>query len=82
MAAGKPVFALSAWGLRETVIEGKTGEFFHNPEGKDFQNNFQIFHTNNTKGIYKKKDCKLQAAKFDEKIFHSQLTHIVENMTS
>lgn len=31
MAAGKPVIALRAGGLRETIIEGATGEFFDEP---------------------------------------------------
>jgi len=32
MAAGKPVVALRAGGARETVVDGRTGEFFDRPE--------------------------------------------------
>ena len=80
MAAGKPVFALNTWWLTETVIAGKTGEFFEDPEGKDFLACFQIFHQNNMQGKYTSQDCKKQAQKFDEHMFQKTLKKVVENI--
>ncbi|USN58040.1 MAG: glycosyltransferase [Candidatus Peribacteria bacterium] len=50
MAAGKPVFALGKGGLRETVIPGKTGDFFFEADGSDFIEHFTSFHEKNKSG--------------------------------
>ncbi len=73
MAAGKPVFALNKWGLTETVIAWKTGDFFHNEDWSDFIQEFQVFHKNNTKNQYSPKDCYTQAVKYDTWIFKKKI---------
>lgn len=78
MAAWKPVFALKKWWLTETVLTGKTWDFFTNSDGSDFIQNFQMFHKNNLEWKYKQQDCKNQAAKYDSKIFHATLKDIVK----
>jgi len=77
MAAGKPVFALNRWGLTETVIAGKTGDFFENPDGSDFIKKFQIFHTYNLAWKYEAQDCKEQAWKYDLNVFEKTIKQII-----
>ena len=69
MAAGKPVFALWKGGLLESVIPGKTGEFFMDPDGWDFLECFQTFHENNISWTYLPQTCIDQAKRFDKQIF-------------
>ncbi len=78
MAAGKPVFALKKWGLTETVIAGKTGEFFEKANGEDFIENFQKFHKNNLSWKYREDICKKQAEKYSEEVFEKKIKKIVE----
>lgn len=77
MAAGKPVFALRKWGLTETVLEWKTGEFFKDSEGKDFTENFLQFHKNNLERKYSETDCKKRAEAYDKKVFEEKIQKYV-----
>jgi glycosyltransferase involved in cell wall biosynthesis len=77
MAAWKPIFALKKWWLTETVIQWETWEFFDDPNGKDFIEKFQIFHSNNTAWKYTSAQCKKQAQKFDKKLFEKRILEIV-----
>ena len=72
MAAGKPVFALKKWGLTETILEWKTWEFFCDSEGKDFIENFEVFHQNNLTWKYDPEDCKNRARQYDKKVFEEK----------
>lgn len=78
MAAWKPVFALSRWGLTETVITWKTGEFFDDPNGKDFVEKFKLFHKNNTEWVYTESNCKKQAALYDKKVFRKKIQKYIK----
>lgn len=69
MAAGKPVFALRKWWLKETIIAWKTGEFFDDIWWADFIEKFEIFHKNNLSEKYVRQDCQKQAQKFDKQVF-------------
>lgn len=73
MAAGKPVFALSKWGLLETVLPWKTGEFFDDPQGSDFVEKFKRFHTQVWQEKYWVEDCQKQAQRFDTQVFIDKL---------
>lgn len=73
MAAGKPVFALHKWGLTETVLAGKTGDFFESESGEDFLEKFQTFHKNNTDGKYAPEECKKQAHRYDSSVFERKI---------
>ena len=67
MAAGTPVFAFGIGGVKETVKEGITGEFFKsNEELTELLKNFDIKRYNSD--IIKK-----HARKFSEKEFHKNL---------
>lgn len=78
MAAGKPVFALRAGGLLETVIEWKTWEFFNDSNGSDFVEKFNIFHQNNSQKYYFTVDCKNQAELFWDIIFTENLLKLIK----
>lgn len=77
MAAGKPVFALGKGGLRETVIPGKTGNFFFEADGSDFIEHFTPFHEKNQAGGFHPKDCQKQAEKFSAKTFAETMKKLV-----
>ena len=77
MAAGKPVFALKKWGLTETVLEGKTGDFFLDSEGKDFEENFRLFHQKNLSGTYTSQNCKTRAFQYDKSLFEKKITEAI-----
>ena len=73
MAAGKPVFALKKWWLLESVIEGKTWDFFEHPDGSDFEENFKIFDSRVQNNYYSADDCKNRAEQFNEKNFEKAI---------
>lgn len=73
MAAGKPIFALRKWGLTETVLEWMSWEFFDDPEGKDFQERFQIFHKSNISNKYTQQECRKQASLYDKDLFRKKI---------
>ncbi len=78
MAAGKPVFALDKGWLLETVIPGETWEFFSDPQGLDFIENFEEFNQNNQNWKYSPQDCQSQASKFDTLLFEEKIKkHII-----
>lgn len=77
MAAGKPIFALRKWGLTETVLEWITWEFFDDPEGKDFQKKFQIFHKKNISKYYSQEACRKQASLYDADVFRKKILELV-----
>jgi len=75
MAAGKPVIAFRAGGVTETVIEGKTGEFFNNSsELKE-----KILSIENKKSNYNAKYCEVQAKKFSKQIFIRDFKEFIES---
>lgn len=73
MAAGKPVFALHKWWLRETVLAWETWDFFYKADWSDFIEHFKTFHQNNWANKYNSINCKKQAARFDESLFHQKI---------
>lgn len=77
LAAWKPVFALSKWGLLETVEPGVTWDFFDKIDGADFVSKFQAFHFDNLSGKYVDEVCRKSAERFSETSFHTQLQSII-----
>ncbi len=74
MAAGTPVIALRAGGYTETIIEGKTGEFFDQPTVQSLSEVLQNFDY--TK--YKIEDCYNQAKKFSKERFKEELLGLID----
>lgn len=79
MAAGKPVFAYRWWGLKETILEWVTGEFFDDKTGNDFIEKFQVFDTNNEAKKYLPEECKKQAEQFSLEVFEEKIKKLVYN---
>lgn len=73
-ALGKPVIAFNKGGVTETVISGKTGEFFKKP---DYQSLAKVVKKLGSK-TYKPKNCRDQALKFSKELFQVKFRKLVE----
>ncbi len=73
-AAGTPVIAIKAGGYKETVLEGKTGEFFDQASIESLLKVLETFDP--TK--YKAEDCKKQAEKFSKERFKKEIMGLVD----
>lgn len=74
MAAGRPVIAFRGGGYLESVIEGKTGEFFDQPTVESLVKVLKKFKPEN----YKPEDCRRQAEKFSKERFKREIKEFVE----
>lgn len=72
---GKPVIAFAAGGALETIIPGKTGEFFFPQTIKALRETLEKFD----KFSYNSKDCMNQAKKFDLRTFQKKFSSIIKN---
>lgn len=72
-AAGTPVIALKAGGFLETVVSGKTGEFFDKPNAESLMEVLQKFDSKK----YDPEVCKKQAEKFSEERFKKELLELI-----
>lgn len=73
-AAGRPVIAYGAGGALDTVIEGKTGAFFHAPTPESLAGAVRAFDA----GGIDPRACVQNAARFDEGMFKQQLMKFIE----
>lgn len=71
MAAGTPVIAYKSGGFLETVIEGKTGEFF---EGEGLVDVLKSFDPQK----YRPEDCRKQAEKFSQDRFKQKILDLIK----
>lgn len=76
MAAGRPVIALRQGGVKETVMEGKTGEFFDEPTVESLVKVLKSFKPEK----YSPGDCRKQAQKFSKDRFVRQIKNFVGKM--
>jgi len=74
-ACGKPVIAFGGGGALETIIEGKTGEFFSPQTSKALIKVVKNFKPEK----YLPEDCRQQAEKFGKEIFKKKFKEFVEN---
>lgn len=74
MAAGTPVIALRSGGVVESVIEGKTGEFFNKPTVDALVDILKHFD----KKRYNPEDCQRQAERFSKERFKRGIKEFVE----
>ncbi|OGJ65673.1 hypothetical protein A3B61_00010 [Candidatus Peribacteria bacterium RIFCSPLOWO2_01_FULL_53_10] len=65
MACGTPVIAFAAGGPLETIVEGKTGEFFRDPTAESLQEILEIYDQKK----YSSEDCRAQAKGFSKAQF-------------
>lgn len=88
-AAGVPVIAARAGGHLETIIEGKTGEFYEPGFLGDFKtyvdpisvDNLTHILENFNPGKYKDEDLRKNAQKFSKEKFKKQVLELVEENT-
>lgn len=76
MAAGTPVIAIKSGGYLETVVEGKTGEFFD--PVSPIESLSEVLQNFNPER-YKESDCKDQAKKFSQSEFERKIKQIVKD---
>lgn len=86
-AAGTPVIAANSGGYLETVVKGKTGEFFDVPqnlaETKEYVSQkavaslMEVLKDFNPKK-YNEKDCRSQAEEFSKQNFKKQILNLIE----
>lgn len=74
MAAGRPVVAYRGGGYLESVVEGKTGEFFNEPTVASLVEILQKFKPEK----YKPVDCRAQAQKFSQKRFKKEIQEFIQ----
>jgi glycosyltransferase involved in cell wall biosynthesis len=85
MAAGRPVIAFRGGGYLETVVEGKTGEFFNPPSREAsagrgdpmLESLVQVLKKFDPKK-YKPEDCLAQAKKFSKERFKREIKEFVK----
>jgi glycosyltransferase involved in cell wall biosynthesis len=73
MLCGTPVIAYYGGGFKETVLEGKTGVFFHEPTVDSLITAIKRFE----KKKFDPNACKKQAEKFSKERFLQQITEFV-----
>ncbi len=76
MAAGKPAIVLREGGTAETVIEGKTGEFFDVPQLEILADGVRRFIANEEKYDYL--EIRKHAEKFSKEIFQKKIKEFVK----
>ena len=74
---GTPVIAVRSGGYLETVIEGKTGEFYGGPGMVTAEQLIPVLKDFDPKK-YDPKDCRKNAEKFSKENFKKQFTNLVE----
>lgn len=74
MAAGRPVIAFRGGGYLETVVEGKTGEFFEQSTTESLTEILKRFDPEK----YKPEDCRQQAKKFSRARFVAEMKNFIE----
>lgn len=74
-ASGIPIIALRAGGYLETIIEGKTGVFFNEPNSTSLCQAIENFDPKK----YNKKDCIKNAQKFSKQRFKKEMLQLIES---
>lgn len=75
MGHGVPVIALDEGGIKETVIDGKTGVRFENATPQSLINGIKKFQQIN---ISWQKECERQAARFSKELFKRKILSVVK----
>ncbi len=75
MAQGTPIIAYGKGGVKETIVDGKTGLFFDDDNHQSLINTIDKFEKDITK--YDELSCKIRALEFSEKKFKNQFSKYV-----
>ncbi len=73
-SCGTPVIAYAKGGALETVIQGKTGHFFHKQTPESLINAIKEFESMK----FNPKECRKNALKFDQKIFKKSIKDYID----
>ncbi|MCE5229666.1 glycosyltransferase [bacterium] len=73
MACGMPVLALRAGGLKETIVEGKTGEFYNEPTIDCLAAALERFNPES----YDPAACRARAEEFSEERFLAEISQAI-----
>jgi glycosyltransferase involved in cell wall biosynthesis len=73
MASGRPVIAYYAGGAKETVIEGKTGTFFHEQTWENIVDKILRFRPQD----FNPQEIRDHALQFDEEIFKKKIKNLI-----
>ncbi len=77
MGAGTPVIAYKSGGVRETVVEGKTGVFFDELSRESLKKAIRRFEQTKISSS----DCRKQAEKFGKERFEKEIKKFVEKVS-
>ncbi len=81
MGVGTPIIAFRSGGVKETVIDGKTGVFFDENTPEALNSAIEKFETLSlSKGEEMRNNCVERAQKFSAKEFDRRIKEIVENI--
>jgi glycosyltransferase involved in cell wall biosynthesis len=75
-AAGRPVIAFAGGGALDTVLAGKTGEFFREPAVEALKKVLADFAA----GAYAPADCRANAERFGAERFQRELQEFVSGV--
>ncbi len=75
MSQGTPVIAYKSGGVKETVVDKKTGLFFNELTVESLMNSIMKFEHMKIKAV----DCAMQAKKFSQKSFQEQMEYLLRN---
>lgn len=78
-SAGVPVLAFGEGGALETVVDGKTGRFFHEQTAEALMECMQLFEDEGVE--YSRKQIREHSLKFSEERFRSELEGYVKEKT-
>lgn len=73
-AAGTPVVAFGEGGARETVVEGETGVFFHEPTVDSLCKAIEVFEGRG----WSAEACRAQARRFSAQVFREKMGRILK----
>ncbi|OGJ72535.1 hypothetical protein A3G69_02355, partial [Candidatus Peribacteria bacterium RIFCSPLOWO2_12_FULL_53_10] len=76
MACGTPVIAFAAGGPLETIVEGKTGEFFRDPTAESLQEILEIYDQKK----YSSEECLRRAAEFSTRVFKKNIQREIDKV--
>lgn len=78
MACGTPVIAFRSGGALETIVEGKTGEFFEEPTSESLQSAMKKLEQKK----YSSDECQEHAAQWSEQKFKEGIVKAIEKVQS
>lgn len=80
MASGRPVIAFAKGGALETVVEGRTGLFFHEQSTDAMVDSIERFEA--VPHWFRSEVLQSHAASFDTAVFRTRLAELIESLTA